>query len=199
MRIAAYHIHYLLAFIVVIYAFLCLWLDSRLQKNKPISDSTRQAHKQYALTVKVMQYVTIITLLTGLYLLSFMLKAIENTPIPYTAFTWAYIKVFLFLALTGIMGALGSIPLKKRMHSLETGGHDATLQQSTAKKLQLFKVLQLTLVVIMFGLGTYRPGTVTVERISEEGQTSEDSQAQQPGSAENENPPVPDSPAPGSE
>ncbi|MBR32600.1 MAG: hypothetical protein CMN77_14950 [Spirochaetaceae bacterium] len=206
MRIAAYHLHYLLAFIIVIYAFLCLWLDSRLNKKEPISDSTRQAHKQYALTVKVMQYVTIVSLLTGLYLLSFMLKAIENTPIPFTAFTWAYIKVFLFLALTGIMGALGSIPLKKRLFSLENGGHDLELHRSTAKKLQIFKILQLSIVVIMFGLGTYRPGTVTIERVdpsqeavnpSDSNESESTGNPDQPGTTQN--PPAPDGPPPGSE
>ncbi|MEQ8350117.1 MAG: hypothetical protein RH862_01445 [Leptospiraceae bacterium] len=197
MRIAAYHIHYLLAFVLVAYAFLCLWLDSRLSKDKPISDATRKAHKQYALTVKVMQYVTIVTLLTGVYLLSFLLSAIENTPIPFTAFTWAYIKVFLFLALTGIMGALGSIPLKKRLYALDAGGNDADLQNSTAKKLQLFKLLQLTIIVIMFGLGTYRPGTVTIEKVQP--QDSQPMQDSGESRSETERPPVPDNPAPGSD
>ena len=67
-QIAAYHIHYLLAIVLAIYGFAALWLDSRLKKNQPISHATRQAHKQYAITVKVMQYLTIITLLTGLRL-----------------------------------------------------------------------------------------------------------------------------------
>ncbi|MBU42643.1 MAG: hypothetical protein CMN76_05450 [Spirochaetaceae bacterium] len=201
-QIAAYHIHYLLAIVLAIYGFAALWLDSRLKKNQPISHATRQAHKQYAITVKVMQYLTIITLLTGLYLLSYKLRAIADTTVPYTAFMWAYIKVFLFLALTGIMGALGSIPLKKRLHALESGGIDGDLQKSTAKKLHLFKLLQLVLIVLMFGLGTYKPSPVKIQRVdpsqqqpAPSGETTVNPSAD-PNAAQ-ETPPVPESPAPG--
>lgn len=164
----AIHIHLIMAYVLAAYAFLSLWLDSRLQKNAPISHTTRSAHKQYAIIVKVMQYITIITLLTGLYRLSFMLKMIEGTAVPATAFVSVYIKIALFLALTGIMGALGSIPLKRRLNSLESGGLSSEMQASTARKLELFKMLQLVLIVIMFGLGVNRLGPVDIRNESPE-------------------------------
>ena len=165
MRTAALHIHILLAYIIVIYGFVCLWLDSRLKKKEPIRDATRSAHKQYALAVKVMQYLTIITLLTGVYLLARRFQTMEAVGIslPPLAFGWAYLKIILFLALTGIMGAMGSIPLKKRLGGLEQGGLDSVTHESTARKLQNFKLIQLALIVIMFGLGQYKPSPVDID------------------------------------
>ncbi|MCB1138368.1 MAG: hypothetical protein KDK23_06400 [Leptospiraceae bacterium] len=198
MRTAALHIHILLAYVIVIYGFVCLWLDSRLKKKEPINDATRLAHKQYALAVKVIQYMTIITLLTGVYLLARRFQTMEAVGIslPPLAFGWAYLKIVLFLALTGIMGAMGSIPLKKRLAGLEQGGLDTATHESTARKLQSFKLIQLSLIVIMFGLGQYKPSPVEIEvqrnpPTSEEKPTAENPGSnQEPGEA-----PGPSSPA----
>ncbi|MCB1166392.1 MAG: hypothetical protein KDK37_06745 [Leptospiraceae bacterium] len=152
--IASKHLHILIGYLLVLYGFLSIWLDQRIKKTRPIDETTRAAHRQYALAVKIAQYVTLVSLLTGIVLLNTYWSA----GVAISSLWWAVAKVILFLALTGIMGAMGSIPLKRRLHALDTGNKDNDLHVSTAKKLQNFKLLQLMILVALAALGHYKPG-----------------------------------------
>lgn len=147
-REALTHIHMVNGYLILVYAVVAFYLDYRIRIADANSPASHSAHKQYFLINKIMSYVVLVSFLTGGYL---------GTPFFKAGAVWIYVKLGLFLLLSGLQGALGSISLKKRVVALNENRMDSELFSSTRKKLNYFLYGQMAIVLIIIYLAIFKP------------------------------------------
>lgn len=141
-------LHMVNGYAILLYAVAAFYLDYRIKAADANTPESLGAHKRYFLINKIMSYVVLISFLTGGYL---------GTPFFKAGAVWIYVKVGLFLLLSGIQGAFGSLSLKKRIVALEENRMDTELFLATRKKLNYFLYGQLAIVLIILYLAIFRP------------------------------------------
>ncbi len=140
-------IHVILAILLAVYGLLVFWLDARNRKLDPASDAFAAANKRFMGIHRLANYAALIAFLLGGAIGAKFFKA---------GHLWIYGKLLLFIVLLGVMGALGNRALKMRGEAAASGQREALLQ-AAARKMNLYKIIQLVVLALLFYLAFEKP------------------------------------------
>lgn len=140
-------IHVILAILLAVYGLLVFWLDAKSCKLDPASDAFAGANKRFMTIHRLANYVALTAFFLGGAIGAKFFKA---------GHLWIYGKLILFIVLVGVMGALGSRALKMRQEASTSGEREALLQ-AAAGKMNLYKIIQLIVLALLFYLAFEKP------------------------------------------